>query len=100
MEATTSSGIVHRTPVIGSMDPGSAARNPANGRITSDGIGMITLSTATQRATPKYPTASKIWVTSSRTGPLRKSNTPEAYRTTLAVVTDAHCVPRRFPAAR
>src|SRR5687768_5991445 len=43
--------------------------------MSSDGIGMITLSIATQIATPRYPTASYMSVTSWRTGPFRKSNT-------------------------
>jgi hypothetical protein len=56
--ATTSSGMLHGAPVIGSMEVVSAARKPANGSTSSDGIGMMTLSMATHRATPRYPTAS------------------------------------------
>ncbi len=56
--ATTSSGMLQPPPVIGSMEPGCAARKPANGSTSSDGIGMMTLSMATQSATPRYPTAS------------------------------------------
>ena len=56
--ATTSSGMLQRAPVMGSMEPGSAARKPANGSTSSEGIGMMTLSMATHRATPRYPTAS------------------------------------------
>ena len=51
--AVTSNGIDHGCPVIGSIELGSAARKPANGSTSSDGIGMMTLSTATHRATPR-----------------------------------------------
>jgi hypothetical protein len=46
----------HGWPVSGSIARPSPTRNPANGRTSSDGIGMITLSMATHRATPRYPT--------------------------------------------
>ncbi len=50
---TTRIGTFHGEPVRGSSDAVSAARNPAKGRMISDGIGMMTLSMATHRATPK-----------------------------------------------
>ena len=55
---TTRRGMLHGEPVMGSREPASAARKPANGSTSSDGMGMMTLSIATQSATPRYPTAS------------------------------------------
>jgi hypothetical protein len=51
--AATSSGMVQGWPVSGSTDDGSAARKPANGSTSSEGIGMTTLSMATHSATPR-----------------------------------------------
>ena len=47
----------HGWPVIGSIAVGSETRNPANGRISSDGSGIIADSIAIASSTPRYPTA-------------------------------------------
>ena len=44
-------------PVIGSIDLGSEMRKPANGRISSEGSGIIADSIAIAAPRPAYPTA-------------------------------------------
>jgi len=51
--ARTTSQNCHGSPVMGSMAVPSPTRNPAKGRISSEGMGMMTLSMATHRATPR-----------------------------------------------
>ena len=45
----------HGWPVIGSIDLGSEMRNPANGRISSDGSGIIADSIAIAAPRPRVP---------------------------------------------
>ena len=47
----------HGDPVIGSTAAGFDTRNPANGRISSEGSGIIADSIAIAAPTPRYPTA-------------------------------------------
>ncbi len=50
--ARTTSQYDQAWPVNGSIATPSPTRKPANGSTSSDGIGMTTLSRATQKATP------------------------------------------------
>ncbi len=54
---TTAIQKFHGWPVIGSIAVGSETRNPANGRISSDGSGIIADSMPIAAARPTYPTA-------------------------------------------
>ena len=47
----------HGCPVMGSVAVGSETRKPANGRISSEGSGIIADSIAIAAITPRYPTA-------------------------------------------
>ena len=51
--ASTVRATFHGAPVSGSMLVPWPTRKPANGSTSSDGIGMMTLSIATQIATPR-----------------------------------------------
>src|SRR4051794_17917130 len=55
--AMTASQKFHGLLVIGSTFVGSDTRKPANGRISSDGRGVIADSIIIARNTPRYPTA-------------------------------------------
>ena len=46
----------HARPVSGSICVGSETRNPAKGRMSSDGRGTIALSMVMATKTPAYPT--------------------------------------------